>query len=41
MSANLLPALCPARVAWNEGRIVGKKRPLLLRHIWSIRASTK
>lgn len=37
MSVNLLPALRPARVAWNKGRIVGQKRPLLPRHVWSIR----
>jgi hypothetical protein len=37
MSVELLPALRPARVAWNRGRIVGQKRPLLPRHVWSIR----
>lgn len=37
MSVNLLPALRPARVAWNKGHIVGQKRPLLPRHVWSIR----
>lgn len=34
---DLLPAPRPARVAWNKGRIIGQKRPLLLRHVWSIR----
>ncbi|MCZ8336487.1 MAG: tyrosine-type recombinase/integrase [Rhodobacteraceae bacterium] len=33
----LLPALRPDRVAWNKGRIIGQKRPLLPRHVWSIR----
>lgn len=37
MPANLLPTLRPARVAWNRGRIIGQKRPLLQRHVWSIR----
>ena len=37
MSVNLLPAVRPARVAWNKGRIEGQKRPLLPRHVWSIR----
>lgn len=25
---------CPA---WNKGRLVGQKRPLLPKHVWSIR----
>lgn len=29
MSVDLLPALRSARVAWNKGRIIGQKRPLL------------
>lgn len=37
MSTGLLPALCPSRVLWNKGRIIGQKRPLLPRHVWSIR----
>ena len=37
MSVDLLPALRPARVPWNKGRIIGQKRPLLPRHVWSIR----
>jgi site-specific recombinase XerC len=37
MSIDLLPALRPDRVAWNKGRIIGQKRPLLPRHVWSIR----
>lgn len=37
MSIDLLPALRPERPAWNKGRIVGQKRPLLPKHVWSIR----
>lgn len=37
MSIELLPALSPARVAWNKGRVNSQKRPLLPRHVWSIR----
>jgi site-specific recombinase XerC len=37
MSVELLPALRPARVAWNKGRIVGQKRPLLPKRVWEIR----
>lgn len=37
MTVELLPALRPARVAWNKGRIIGQKCPLLPRHVWSIR----
>jgi len=37
MSIDLLPAVRPTRVNWNKGRIVGQKRPLLPRHVWSIR----
>jgi hypothetical protein len=37
MSADLLPALRPSRVEWNKGRVVGQKRPLLPKHVWSIR----
>jgi site-specific recombinase XerC len=37
MSIDLLPALRPDRVAWNRGRSIGQKRPLLPRHVWSIR----
>jgi hypothetical protein len=37
MSIDLLPALRPARVAWSKGRIIGQKRPLLPRHVWSVR----
>ncbi len=37
MSTDYLPALRPSRVAWNKGRIVGQKRPLQPKHVWSIR----
>lgn len=37
MSIELLPAIRPTRVAWNKGRIVGQKRPLQPKHVWSIR----
>ena len=37
MSTDFLPALRPQRVAWNKGRIVGQKRPLQPKHVWSIR----
>jgi len=36
MSIDLLPALRPPRLAWNKGRLVGQKWPLLPRHVWSI-----
>ena len=35
-SANL-PAIRACRPAWNKGRIVGQKRPLLPKHVWAIR----
>lgn len=37
MSADNLPAIRPERPAWNKGRILGQKRPLLPKHVWSIR----
>lgn len=37
MSTEHLPALRPSRVVWNKGRIVGQKRPLQPKHVWSIR----
>ncbi len=33
-----LPAVTPKRRAWNKGRLVGQKRPLLLKQVWAIRA---
>lgn len=32
-----LPAILACRPAWNKGRIVGQKRPLLPKHVWAIR----
>jgi len=32
-----LPAIRALRPAWNEGRIVGQKRPLKPKHVWAIR----
>ncbi|SPH24290.1 Tyrosine recombinase XerC [Defluviimonas aquaemixtae] len=32
-----LPAIRACRPAWNKGRIVGRKRPLLPKHVWAIR----
>lgn len=37
MSVVLLPVLRAARPAWNRGRIISQKCPLLPRHVWSIR----
>lgn len=41
MSVDLFPALRPVRIPWNKGRIVGQKRPLLPRHVWSIRVRSE
>jgi hypothetical protein len=32
------PAVKPKRKAWNKGRLVGQKRPLLPKHVRAIRA---
>ena len=37
MTIDNLPALRACRPAWNKGRIVGQKRPLLPKHVWAIR----
>ena len=37
MSTDLLPAARQPSIAWNKGRIIGQKRPLMPRHVWSIR----
>lgn len=37
MPIETLPTLSPTRAPWNKGRIVGQKRPLLTKHVWSIR----
>ena len=33
-----LPAVTPERRAWNKGRIIDQKRPLLPKQVWAIRA---
>jgi integrase len=37
MPGSNLPMVIPNRPAWNKGRIVGQKRPLLPKHVWAIR----
>lgn len=37
MAIDFLPVLRPDHPAWNKGRIIGQKRPLLPKHVWSIR----
>ena len=37
MPTTNLPAIRFRRPAWNRGRIVGQKRPLLPKHVWAIR----
>lgn len=32
-----LPAIRTRRPAWNKGRLVGQKKPLLPKHVWAIR----
>jgi site-specific recombinase XerC len=32
-----LPTIIPSKRAWNHGRIMGQKRPLLPKHVWAIR----
>ncbi len=36
MSIENLPVIHSVRPPWNKGRIVGQKRPLLPKHVWSI-----
>jgi len=33
-----LPAVRPKRVPWKKGRLIGQKRPLQPKQVWSIRA---
>ena len=33
-----LPAVTPKHAAWNKGRIIVQKRPLLPKQVWAIRA---
>lgn len=37
MTIDNLPAIRACRPAWNKGRIVGQKRPLMPKHVWAIR----
>ena len=37
MTSINLPAIRAHRSAWNKGRLVGQKRPLLPKHVWAIR----
>ncbi|KZK81972.1 Tyrosine recombinase XerC [Pseudovibrio sp. W64] len=37
MTITNLPMIRPVKPAWNRGRIVGQKRPLLPKHVWTIR----
>ena len=37
MPTTNLPTIRLRRPAWNRGRIVGQKRPLLPKHVWAIR----
>ena len=37
MYTSNLPMVVPAKKAWNHGRIIGQKRPLLPKHVWAIR----
>ena len=37
MSADLFRAIRSSRTPWNKGQIVGQKRPLQPKHVWSIR----
>ena len=38
MSKIQLPATRQVRPPWNKGRLIGQKRPLLPKQVWSIRA---
>ena len=33
-----LPVVTSRHKAWNKGRIIGQKRPLLPKQVWAIRA---
>ena len=37
MFSHNLPAIMSKKRAWNKGRIIGQKRPLLPKHVWAIR----
>lgn len=36
MPTSNLPMIVPSKRAWNHGRIIGQKRPLLPKHVWAI-----
>ncbi len=38
MSKFHLPVVKRERPAWNKGRLIGQKRPLLPKQVWAIRA---
>jgi hypothetical protein len=35
MSTSNLPVIVRSKRAWNHGRIIGQKRPLLPKHVWA------
>jgi len=37
LASQSLPMIIPSKHAWNHGRIIGQKRPLLPKHVWAIR----
>ena len=37
MTTPNLPMVIPQKRAWNRGRIMGQKRPLMPKHVWAIR----
>ncbi len=37
MEARNLPTICTLRPAWNDGRIVGQKQTMKLKHVCAIR----
>ncbi|MEM8572615.1 MAG: tyrosine-type recombinase/integrase [Pseudomonadota bacterium] len=37
MHVSNVPAIRSQKPAWNKGRIIGQKRPLLPKHVWAIR----
>lgn len=41
MSIANLPAIRACRPAWNKGRVVDQKRPLMPQHVWAIRVRLK
>jgi integrase len=37
VSVSNLPVVIPSKKAWNYGRIISQRRPLLPKHVWAIR----